>query len=122
MPLSDHEQRILQEIEKRLQEEDPRLAEAVSKASVYTHVVRRIRWGVAAFVAGFLMLMMFAVSVFIAIAGFGIMLLSALFVYRHLRNMGRDQIREVGASGRFSAAAFLARLVERFRTDTPPRE
>ncbi len=122
MPLSDHEQRILEEIEKRLQEEDPRLAEAVSKASVYGHVVRRIRWGALAFVAGFVMLMMFAISVWVAIVGFGVMLASALFIYRHLKRMGQDQIREVGSGGRFSPAAFLARMAERFRTNRPPPE
>lgn len=115
MPLSDHEQRILEEIEKRLSEEDPKLAEAVSRASVYTHAVRRIRLGALAFVAGFVMLMLFAVSVWIAIAGFALMLTSALFVYQHLRSMGRDQLREAGSGPRMSPAAFLARLAERFR-------
>ena len=34
MPLSEHEQRILDEIERRLAEEDPRLVESVSRASL----------------------------------------------------------------------------------------
>ncbi|HSL68097.1 MAG TPA: DUF3040 domain-containing protein, partial [Actinomycetota bacterium] len=38
MPLSEHEQQILEEIEKRLAEEDPRLVEAVSRTSLYTHL------------------------------------------------------------------------------------
>lgn len=115
MPLSDHEQKILEEIEKRLQEEDPRFADQVARTSLYSHVARRIRWGALAFLGGFVMLMLFAVSVWAAIAGFGVMLASALFVYHELRRMGGDQIRAVGSGGRFSVPAFLARLTERFR-------
>ncbi len=115
MPLSDHEQKVLEEIERRLQEEDPRFADQVSKSSLSSHVARRIRWGALMFVAGFVMLMLFTISVWVAIAGFGVMLASALLVYHQLRRMGGDQIRAVGSSGRFSLPAFLARLTERFR-------
>ena len=76
MPLSPDEQRILEEIEARLSEEDPRLAEAVGRTSLYTHLARRIRWSALAFLAGFLMLMLFPVSLWIAAAGFGVMLAS----------------------------------------------
>jgi hypothetical protein len=115
MPLSDHEQRILDEIEKRLQEEDPRLAQAVSQNSVYTHMARRIRWGVLGFVAGFICLMLFWVSIWFGMIGFGLMLASALLVYHQLRRMGGDQVREYSRGGRLSLTAFLARLSERFR-------
>jgi Protein of unknown function (DUF3040) len=115
MPLSDHEQKILEEIEKRLQEEDPRLADQVARTSLYAHLARRIRWGAAAFLAGFVMLLLFMISLWVAIAGFGVMLVSALFVYHQLRRMGGDQIHAVGSGGRFSLPALLARLAERFR-------
>ena len=62
MPLSDHEQRILEEIERRLAEEDPRLAEQVSNTSLYTHLARRIRWASLTFLVGFVMLLLFALS------------------------------------------------------------
>jgi hypothetical protein len=113
MTLSDHEQRILDEIEKRLQEEDPRFADVVGRASLSTHVARRVRLGAVAFVAGFVMLMLFAVSVWVAIAGFGVMLASALLVYHQLRLLGQDQLREYGRAG--PVTGFLARMAERFR-------
>lgn len=122
MPLSDHEQRILEEIEKRLQEEDPRLAEAVSKASPFAHAVRRIRWGIVTFVAGFVMLVLFAVSVWIAVAGFAVMLASTLIIYHNIRRMGQDQIHEVGTTGRFSPTSLIARLAERFRSGRSPED
>lgn len=121
MPLSDHEQRILEEIERRLQEEDPRLAQTVSRASAHAHGVRRIRLGALGLLVGFVMLLLFAFSVWVAIGGFALMLASAMLIYHNLRRMGQDQIEEVGSGAWFSPTAFLARLAERFRTDPPDR-
>ncbi|HEX9122574.1 MAG TPA: DUF3040 domain-containing protein [Actinomycetota bacterium] len=117
MPLSEHEQHILEEIEKNLAEEDPRLVEAVSRTSLYTHLARRIRWASIAFLAGFVMLMLFPVSLWVAIGGFGVMLVSALLVYRYLKQLGKDQVRAIQQSGRFSIAGLLARLSGRMRGD-----
>jgi hypothetical protein len=116
MPLSPDEQRILEEIEQRLSEEDPRLAEQVSRTSLYTHLARRIRWSALAFLAGFLMLMAFPVSLYVAAAGFCVMLASSLLIYRYLKQLGRDQVRAMqNGAGRFSIAGLLARLAGRFR-------
>ena len=49
MPLSDHEQRILDEIEARLAEEDPRLVEQVARTTLSTHLARKIRVAALAF-------------------------------------------------------------------------
>jgi hypothetical protein len=115
MPLSEHEQRILEEIEKRLEEEDPRFADVVGRTTLYSHLTRRVRWAALAFVAGFVMLMLFAVSVWVAIAGFGVMLGSALLVYHQLRLMGQDQLREYSRGGALSLTALLARMTQRLR-------
>ncbi len=120
MPLSEHEQNILDEIERKLAEEDPRLAEQVSRTSLYTHLARRVRWAILAFLAGFLMLMAFSVSLWVAAVGFGVMLLSSLLVYRYLKQLGKDQVRAIQRSGHHSLASILARLSERFRGPTPP--
>jgi hypothetical protein len=120
MPLSDHEQKVLQEIEKRLQEEDPRFADQYARHSLHSHLARRIRWGVLGFVTGFVMLILFVVSVWVALIGFCVMLVSALFVYQQLRHMGREQIRAISTSERTSLAGLLARLTQRFRGDTKP--
>jgi hypothetical protein len=116
MPLSEHEQRILEEIEARLAEEDPRLVQSVTKASVASHAWRRIRWGMIAFFAGFVLLLFFVASVWFAVVGFGIMLASGLLVYHYLKRMGRDQLRvQSEHGGQFSITAVLARLAERLR-------
>lgn len=117
MPLSDHEQRILEDIERRLQQEDPRLADHVARASLSSHLTRRIRWGTVGFIAGFVMLMLFSVSVWIAIAGFGVMLASGLLVYHQLRRMSGEQVRATIAERRLPG--LLARWSRRFRRDEP---
>jgi len=64
--------------------------------------------------------MAFWASLYVAAAGFGVMLASSLLVYRYLKQLGRDQIRAMQQeSGRFSIAGLLARIAERFR-DRPP--
>jgi hypothetical protein len=114
MPLSEHEQKILEDIERSLQKEDPRFAQQVSHGSLLSLLSKRIRIGALAFVAGFVMLMLFMVSLWVALAGFAVMLFSALFVYNQLRRLGRDQLR--GASGgRPSMSEMLGRLSQRFR-------
>jgi ABC-type bacteriocin/lantibiotic exporter with double-glycine peptidase domain len=121
MPLTPHEQRILEEIERRLAEEDPRLVESVSKATVATHALRRIRWGLVGFVIGFVMLLLFVASIWFAVAGFVLMLGSGLVVYQHLRRMGRDQLQSHGQQGgHLSVTAALARLAERLRRPRGP--
>jgi Protein of unknown function (DUF3040) len=126
MPLSPDEQRILEEIEQRLSEEDPRLAEQVSRTSLYTHLARRIRWSAFAFLVGFVMLMSFFASLYVAAAGFIVMLASSLLIYRYLKQLGRDQVRVMQvSSGRFSMAGLLARIAGRFRDrpqEPPPPE
>lgn len=119
MPLSDHEQRILEEIERRLTEEDPHLAAQVSRTSLYSHHARRIRWAALSFCAGFVMLWLFMISVWIALGGFLVMLASGLMVYHYLKRLGRDQIQTWKRGGRFSLTGVLARLAERFRGNGP---
>jgi hypothetical protein len=123
MPLSEHEQRILEEIEKRLAEEDPRLVEQVGRTDLYTHLARRIRIAALAFFGGLLLLLLFVVSPWVAATGFVIMVLSALLIYRYLGQLGRDQIREMQSSGRLTFTGVMGRIAERFaRRQQPPAD
>ena len=96
MPLSDHEQRILDEIERRLSEDDPRFVKTVGRANPHVHAAKRMRLGVFLFIVGFIMLLLFPVDSWgqwAATAGFGVMLASALLVYHYLKQMGREQLQ-----------------------------
>jgi hypothetical protein len=112
MPLSEHEQRILEQYEKELQQ-DPHLSKRIGRSSIYTGLARRVRLAVLSFFVGFVMLMLFFVSLPISVAGFVVMLLSGLVIYHYLKRIGRDQLMARG--GRFPMAGWLARLGDRFR-------
>lgn len=121
MPLSEHEQRILEEIEQRLAEDDPRLVEQVGRTDLYTHLARRIRLAVIAFVLGFVLLLLFAwnpLGPLIAAVGFVTMIGSALLIYRYLGQLGRDQIRAMQSDGG-SFTGIIGRLAARFRPPAP---
>ncbi len=120
MPLSEHEQRILEEIERRLAEEDPRLVQSVAKATLAGHALRRIRWGIAGFVVGLALLPLIVWSVWFGLASFVFMLMSALVIYQYLKRVGRDQLRSYGErGGHLSVTAALARVAERLRRPRP---
>jgi hypothetical protein len=87
MPLSDHEQRILAEIERRLLEEDPKFAHQVG-SSFRAHLARRLKLAVAGFILGLIVLVVGVTLSYVAVgvAGFVIMLAS---VFEFLRTMRR---------------------------------
>jgi hypothetical protein len=85
MPLSEHEQRILAEIERRLLEEDPKFAHQVG-SSFRAHLARRLKLAVAGFVLGLVVLVAgFVQNVAVGVAGFVIMLASVFVFVRTMR-------------------------------------
>lgn len=121
VPLSEHEQRILEEIERRLAEDDPKLVEQVGRTDLYTHLARRIRLAALAFVLGCVLLLLFVVNPWIAAAGFIMMVGSAMLIYRYLGQLGRDQIRAMQTEGG-SFTGVIGRLAARFRPPPPSEE
>lgn len=95
MPLSEHEQRILDEIERRLAEEDPKFARGVQAKTPLGQSVRRLRRAVAGFVAGLILLvagLFFPDAFFLfGIAAFGVMLASAVVIAQSAKNIGRKR-------------------------------
>ena len=59
MPLSEHEQRILAELEDSLVRQDPEFAERVRSETVYRHAGRYCKWAAVGFVAGVAILVAF---------------------------------------------------------------
>ncbi len=115
MPLNDHEQRILDEIERRLTEDDPNFVEQVGRTDLYTHLARRIRLGAIAFIVGMLMLLLFVISPWLAVSGFAMMLVAAVVIYRALGQLGRDQLRAMQDDGGLSLTGLIGRIAARLR-------
>lgn len=134
MPLSEHEQRQLEQIEQALYAEHPRFAKAVRSADPRVHYKRRVVYAAVLFVVGVALLPLGLATTYIAISivGFVIMLAScywAAISYRRMNGMatGRMQLRDRRAarrergssgggrrSGR-SGTGFGERLEERWR-------
>jgi hypothetical protein len=90
MPLSDHEQRILAELEESLSKNDPRFAKNVRETTVYSHSGRRVWWGVFGFAVGLaILLFTFSSSVVVGLFGVVIMFVSAIVIERNARRIGR---------------------------------
>ena len=86
MPLSEHEQRILAEIERRLLEEDPKFAHQVG-SSFRAHLGRRLKLAVAGFLLGLVVVISstFFENVAIGVAGFVLMLCCVFLFVRTMR-------------------------------------
>ena len=99
MPLSEDEQRILDQIEAQFYANDPQLAQQVSETTLYRHAARNIKWAALGFAAGFVVLVAsFASSLIAGFAGFLAMLACAFVVERNLRKMGRAGLDSLTAS------------------------
>ena len=94
MPLSEDEQRILQEIEEQLYDSDPELAREVSSTTIYRHAGRNLKWAGLGFVAGLAFMVLTVQALPLAFAGFLAMLASAVLFERNLRKMGRAGWRQ----------------------------
>jgi hypothetical protein len=112
MPLNEHEQKILEEIERQFYEEDPKLAETVAKTTLESVRRRWQRLAIMGFVVGLVaMLAFFTTSTALAIAGFIVMLISAGWITTNLR-------RRQGESGSGSSFdGWAERLRQRWRRD-----
>jgi hypothetical protein len=96
MALSDRERQILNDIEARLREDDPKLAKAVGTKTVSSEARRRIKFAAAGFVLGFIVMLFFAVNLWFGVAGFVIMLATAVYGGQTLKQLGQQQTNKLG--------------------------
>ncbi len=118
MPLSEREQRILEEIEKTLYKEDPAFAEDVERGGS-RHDRRTARLGAALTVAGFITLILFFITsaVLVGVIAFGAMVAGIVLVVGSLRSRFSDDATRVGINERFGSLArsWEERLRDRYR-------
>jgi Protein of unknown function (DUF3040) len=123
MPLSEDEQRILKDIEANLSVTDPKLVQQVSDTTLYRHATRMIKWAVAGFVAGLVVLLTtFTTVLALGVVGFLIMLFCLLVIERNVRKIGRAGLESLTGSLRGGALKGLfgetgRRWRERFNRD-----
>lgn len=130
MPLSEHEQRLLEQMERALYAEDPKFATALRGADLRAHYRRRIAVAGAGFVVGIALLIIGVVTpmVPLSVLGFVVMLGTAFFALTSWRSMpSAKEAAAAGAAGGNvrplggrsarrgkSSARFMERLEERW--------
>ena len=127
MPLSEHEQRQLEQIEQALYAEHPRFAKAVRAADPRVHYKRRVVYAAVGFVIGVALLPAgVSTNISLSVVGFVIMLAScywAAISYRRMNGLatGRIQLKERRSGrrdktrGKRSGGSLGERLDERWR-------
>ena len=99
MPLSEHEQRILQQIERQFHQERG-LARSLRVPADSREAARNAKRAVAGFVVGLLALSLsFAFSWVLGLVGFVIMLATGVALVQSLRRLVRDRWGRPGADG-----------------------
>ena len=90
MPLSEHEQRLLDQIERALYAEDPKFASTVRSTDLRTHMRRRLRRAAAVLVLGFVLLVTGALTAkpLVGVAGFVVMLGALLLALSAWKRLG----------------------------------
>lgn len=115
MPLSDRERKILSDIEAALRAEDPKLVRTVGTTTVSTHTRRQIKLAVAGLVVGFLLMLAVIVSLWLGVAGFVVMLVSAVHGANMLKRLGSD--REANGLGNQLRGGFDRYMQDRRERD-----
>lgn len=91
MPLSEDEQRILEQIAAEFHQEDPVLAGELENTTLWSHAWTRMKWAVGLFAVGVMVLvaaLATASSFVISFGGFIVMLVAALWFERNTRRLG----------------------------------
>ncbi|MER7476462.1 DUF3040 domain-containing protein [Streptomyces sp. NPDC126510] len=101
MPLSEHEQRMLEQMERALYAEDPKFATALEGSGLRTYTRRRVYQAVAGFLVGIALLMagMVAKQVWLSVVGFLVMLGCAVLAVTGWRKAPKPGEQASGAAG-----------------------
>ena len=127
MPLSEHEQRLLEQMERALYAEDPKFASTLRGGDPRSNFRRRVILAAFGFLVGIVALMtgLVAQVVLVSILGFVLMLASAFFVFSSWRRLsqapqlgvvtGNGQTRQpVRAKAARPKRTFMQRMEERW--------
>ncbi|MFF8944923.1 DUF3040 domain-containing protein [Streptomyces sp. NPDC014864] len=98
MPLSEHEQRMLEQMERALYAEDPKFASALEGSGLRTYTRRRVYQAVVGFLVGIALLMagMVAQMIWVSVVGFLVMLGCAVLAVTGWRKAPKPGEQAVG--------------------------
>ncbi|CAN3980204.1 MULTISPECIES: DUF3040 domain-containing protein [Kitasatospora] len=119
MPLSEHEQRLLDQMERALYAEDPKFATALEGTGLRTYTRRRVYLAVGGFVVGIGLLMGGMVvpnQIWVSVVGFLVMLGCAVFAVTGWRRGPAGQAQQAGpAAAPRRKAGMMDRVEQRWQ-------
>ncbi|WP_431044885.1 DUF3040 domain-containing protein [Streptomyces sp. P1-3] len=106
MPLSEHEQRMLEQMERALYAEDPKFATALEGSGLRTYTRRRVYQAVAGFLVGIALLMVGVAvqQIWVSVVGFLVMLGCAVLAVTGWRKAPKPGERRERGAGEGGAA------------------
>ncbi|WP_059009084.1 DUF3040 domain-containing protein [Streptomyces specialis] len=132
MPLSDHEQRMLEQMERALYAEDPKFATTLEGTELRTYTRKRVYQAIVGFLVGICLLMGGMVAQFIALSvvGFLVMLGCAVVAvtgWRRTPPAGAAPARGTGAGrrqgrGQRQRRSMMTRIEERWQRRRDERD
>lgn len=119
MPLSEHEQRLLEQLEEQLQSEDPKFASTMHSATTARLGARRLTLGILGIIAGLLIVLIFGLSMKIiplGVVGFVVMLGGAAwaFIPRKPKTGGNPANPGSGPNPPTHGSDFMTKLEQRW--------
>jgi hypothetical protein len=106
VPLSEEEQRILQQIERQFYDHDRGLARTIESTTLTRQAARTCRWSAVGFGVGLVVLLLaFASSWILGVVGFCMMLASAVTFARALHRISRYGWEQLSAKARAHRSA-----------------
>jgi Flp pilus assembly protein TadB len=115
MPLSEHEQKLLEQLEKQLNEDDPKFASSMGSDAGRSWSTRHLVIGVLAALAGIALLLVGVTLQIIVVGVLGFVVMGAGVYFATMRSSGVGRSRTAG--GRKSGkprSSFMSNLEQRW--------
>ncbi|MEJ1193747.1 DUF3040 domain-containing protein [Arthrobacter sp. R4] len=115
MPLSEHEQKLLEQLEKQLHEDDPKFANSMGSDPGRSWSTRHVVIGVLCALAGIFLLLVGVTlqNIFVGVLGFVVMGAGVYFATMRSSAPGKSRSGRPGKPGK-SRSSFMSNLEERW--------
>lgn len=115
MPLSEHEQKLLEQLEKQLHEDDPKFANSMGSDPGRSWSTRHVVIGVLCALAGIFLLLVGVTlqNIFVGVLGFVVMGAGVYFATMRSSAPGKSRGGRAGKPGK-SRSSFMSSLEERW--------
>ena len=114
MPLSEHEQKLLEQLEKQLHEDDPKFASQMGSVPGRSWSTRHLVMGVLATLAGVLLLLVGVSTQIIIVGVVGFVVMGAGVYFATMRSSAVGKARAAGRKQGKARSSFMSNLEQRW--------